>query len=66
MNLERYYSKLIAYDSLTYGQIHNIVIERGIQMCVDFKLQNKFRKENMINKREMDTFLPTIWDGKSA
>jgi len=41
---------------LTYGQIYNIVIDTGIQVCTDFKLQNKLRKESMINKKEIGTF----------
>ena len=56
LNLKQHYGKPIQYDSLTYGQIHNILIDTGIQVCTDFKLQNKLRKEGMINKKELGTF----------
>ena len=56
LNLEQHYGKPIQYDILTYGQIHNIVVDTGIQVCTDFKLQNKLRKESMINKKELGTF----------
>ena len=56
LNLEQHYGKPIHYDILTCGQIHNIIVDIGIQVCTDFKLQNKLRKESMINKRELGTF----------
>ena len=56
LNLEQHYGKPIQYDSITYCQIHNIVIDTGIQVCTDFKLQNKLRKESTINKKELGTF----------
>ncbi|RDX87440.1 hypothetical protein CR513_31089, partial [Mucuna pruriens] len=31
MNLERHYGKPITYESLTYDQLHNIIVETGIQ-----------------------------------
>ncbi|RDX67418.1 hypothetical protein CR513_53709, partial [Mucuna pruriens] len=56
MNLERHYGQPIAYESLTYGQLHNIIVETGLQVCTDFKLQNKIRKESASSKRELGTF----------
>ncbi|RDX88144.1 hypothetical protein CR513_30296, partial [Mucuna pruriens] len=56
MNLERHYSQPIVYESLTYGQLHNIITEIDIQVCTDFKLQNKIRKENASSKKELGTF----------
>ncbi|RDY03799.1 hypothetical protein CR513_12569, partial [Mucuna pruriens] len=56
MNLERHYGQPIAYESLTYGQLHNIIVETGIQVCTDFKLQNKIKKESTSSKRELGTF----------
>ena len=56
LNLEQHYGKHIQYDILTYGQIHNIVVDTEIQVCTDFKLQNKLRKESMVNKKELGTF----------
>ncbi|RDY09097.1 hypothetical protein CR513_06593, partial [Mucuna pruriens] len=55
-NLERYHGHPIRYETLTYGQLHNIVVQTGIQICTDFRLQNKMRKESMSNKRELGTF----------
>ena len=60
INLERHYGKPITYDILTYGQIHNIIVETRIQICTNFKLQNKLRKESMVNKRDR-YILSTIW-----
>ncbi|RDY14522.1 hypothetical protein CR513_00406, partial [Mucuna pruriens] len=51
-----HYGQPIGYESLTYGQLHNVIVEIGIQVCTDFKLQNKMRKENVSNKRELGTF----------
>ncbi|RDY08890.1 hypothetical protein CR513_06825, partial [Mucuna pruriens] len=56
MNLERHYGQPIGYESLTYGQLHNIVVEIGIQVCTNFKLQNKMIKESVSSKRELGTF----------
>jgi len=56
INLEDHYGKPINYNILTYGQIHNIIIDTGIKVCTDFKLQNKLRKEGMINKKEIGSF----------
>ncbi|RDX87443.1 hypothetical protein CR513_31080, partial [Mucuna pruriens] len=50
MNLEIHYGQPIAYESLTYGQLHNIIV------CTDFKLQNKIRKESASRKKELGTF----------
>lgn len=43
-------------ENLTYGQIHNLVVDPGIQVCTDFKLQNKIRKEKVTSKQEVGTF----------
>ncbi|RDX63498.1 hypothetical protein CR513_58066, partial [Mucuna pruriens] len=56
MNLERHYGQPIAYESLTYGQLHNIIVETGIQVCIDLKFQNKIRKESASSKKELGTF----------
>jgi len=45
MNLERHYGKPIAYDSLTYGQIHNMVIDTGIQI-VDQEISSALKNPN--------------------
>jgi len=37
-------NKPIPYDKLTYGKIHNIVVDVGIQISTEFKIQNKLRK----------------------
>jgi len=55
MNLEKHYGKPITYEILTYGQILDIVLERGILVCTNFKLQNKLRKESIVNKKEIGT-----------
>ncbi|RDX86682.1 hypothetical protein CR513_31957, partial [Mucuna pruriens] len=47
MNLERHYGNPINYDSLTYGQLHNILVKTGIEICIDFKLQNKMKKKSV-------------------
>uniref|UniRef100_A0A151UGR5 Retrotransposon gag domain-containing protein n=1 Tax=Cajanus cajan TaxID=3821 RepID=A0A151UGR5_CAJCA len=54
--LETHFGRPIPYPSLTYGQIHSIVIETGIQVCNDFKLQNKLRKESTTNRKEIGNF----------
>nr|KYP56455.1 polyprotein [Cajanus cajan] len=56
MKLENHFGNPISYHSLTYGQIHSIIIETGIQVCNDFKLQNKLRKEVATNKKEIGNF----------
>ena len=54
-NLQQYYEGQ-NLERLTYGQIHNIIITKGIQVCTDFKLQDKMWKEKLTNKREVRTF----------
>ena len=36
--------------------MHNIIVTIGIQVCTDFKLQDKMRKEKLTNKKEVGTF----------
>ncbi|RDX88178.1 hypothetical protein CR513_30258, partial [Mucuna pruriens] len=56
MNLERHYGQPITYESFTYDQLHNIIVETDIQICTDFKLQNKIRKESASSKKKLGTF----------
>nr|KYP33152.1 hypothetical protein KK1_046019 [Cajanus cajan] len=56
MKLESHFGKPIPFNTLTYGQIHSIIIDTGIQVCNDFKLQNKLKKEVVTNKREIGIF----------
>nr|KYP65886.1 hypothetical protein KK1_012162 [Cajanus cajan] len=62
IRLESHFGKPIPFNTLTYGQIHSIIIDTGIQACndlleiEDFKLQNKLRKETGTNKREIGNF----------
>ncbi|RDX90995.1 hypothetical protein CR513_27086, partial [Mucuna pruriens] len=53
---QKHYGQPIGYESLTYGQLHNVIVEIGIQVCTDFKLQNKMRKEKLSSKRELGIF----------
>lgn len=43
-------------ENLTYGQIHNLLVDPGIQVCTDFKLQNKIWKEKVASMQEVGTF----------
>lgn len=56
MNLQRIYGNPITYENLTYGQIHNLLVDPGIQVCTDFKLQNKIWKEKVASMQEVGTF----------
>nr|KYP37047.1 hypothetical protein KK1_041798 [Cajanus cajan] len=44
IKLEIHFGKPIPFNTLMYGQIHSIIIDTGIQVCNDFKFQNKLRK----------------------
>src|ERR1044072_5685669 len=55
-NLKTQFGNPLSYDKLTYGQIHNIIIATGLQVCNDFKLQDKMRKEKITNRKEVGNF----------
>ena len=54
-NLQQFYENP-NFEKLRYDQIHNIIIITGIQVCTDFKLQDKIHKEKLTNRREVGTF----------
>lgn len=44
-NIKQNFNGIIPYRSLTVGKLSNYVIETGIQICTDYKLQNKIKNE---------------------
>ncbi|CAJ2642057.1 unnamed protein product [Trifolium pratense] len=44
---------VIPYSILTFGQISSQIIETGIGICTDFKIQNKIKSEVTQSKREL-------------
>ncbi|XLU27911.1 hypothetical protein S245_063977, partial [Arachis hypogaea] len=46
----------IPYESLTFGQLHNIIVQTGIEICTDTKIQQKIKQESITGKRELGTF----------
>ncbi|CAJ2679503.1 unnamed protein product [Trifolium pratense] len=47
---------IIPYSILTFGQISSQIIETGIGICTDFKIQNKIKSEVTQSKRELGSF----------
>ncbi|XP_050908253.1 uncharacterized protein LOC127121866 [Lathyrus oleraceus] len=56
INIKQNFNGTIAYQSLTIGKLYNYVIETGIQICTNCKLQNKIKNEKASNRREMGSF----------
>lgn len=56
INIKQNFNGMIPYQSLTIGELSNYVIETGIQICTDYKLQNKIKNEKASNRREMGSF----------
>lgn len=50
-NIKQNFNEIIPYQSLTVGELSNYVIEIGIQICTDYKLQNMIKNEKMSNRR---------------
>ncbi|XLU20927.1 hypothetical protein S245_056993, partial [Arachis hypogaea] len=46
----------IPYNSLTFGQLHNIIVQTDIEVCTDTKIQQKTKQESITEKRELGTF----------
>ncbi|XLU80754.1 hypothetical protein S245_004174, partial [Arachis hypogaea] len=46
----------ISYNSLIFGQLHNIIVQTGIEVCTDTKIQQKIKQESITGKRELGTF----------
>ncbi|KAK2370424.1 hypothetical protein QL285_083475 [Trifolium repens] len=47
---------VIPYSILTFGQISSQIIETGIGICTDFKIQNKIKSEVTQSKKELGSF----------
>ena len=43
-NIKQNFNEIIPYQSLNVGELSNYVTETGIQICIDYKLQNKIKK----------------------
>lgn len=54
-NIQQNFNGNIPYQFLTIGEF-NFIIEMGIQICIDYKLQNKIKNEKINNRREMGSF----------
>jgi hypothetical protein len=55
-NIRQNYNGEIPFNSLTMGEISNYIVETGLQICTNYKLQNKIKNEKANNKREMGSF----------
>jgi hypothetical protein len=55
-NIRQNYNGEIPFNSLTMGEISNYIVETGLQICTDYKIQNKIKNEKVNNKREMGSF----------
>nr|XP_012568173.1 uncharacterized protein LOC105851568 [Cicer arietinum] len=56
MNIKPKFNGIIPYGTLTLGQISNYVVETGIGICTDFKIQNKIRSEAVQSRKELGSF----------
>ncbi|XLT01060.1 hypothetical protein HN51_050411, partial [Arachis hypogaea] len=54
--LQTQFGTQIPYNSLTFGQLHNIIVQIGIEVCTDTKIQQKIKQEIITGKRELGTF----------
>lgn len=50
-NIKQNFNKIIHYQSLTVGELSNYVIEIGIQIYTDYKIQNNFKNEKKKSNR---------------
>lgn len=55
-SLNKMYSKYIPWDNLIYTHLTTKVIERGLDICNEIKIQSKVKKATNLHKREMKTF----------
>jgi hypothetical protein len=55
-NIRQNYNGEIPFNSLTMGEISNYIVETGLQICTDYKLQNKIKNEKANNRKEMGSF----------
>ena len=44
-NIAQHFRGKVLYEQLTFGQSYSYIVETEIQICNDFKLQNKLRNE---------------------
>ncbi|XLU78278.1 hypothetical protein S245_001699, partial [Arachis hypogaea] len=54
--LQTQFGTQISYNSLTFGQLHNIIVQTGIEICKDTKIQQKIKQKSITGKRELGTF----------
>lgn len=46
----------ILYNNYTYGQLIAIIIEEGLSLCNDLKLQYQMKRDNLTGKEELGEF----------
>ena len=57
-SLNKAYPEQIPWKDLTYAQLTAKIIECGLNICNEIKIQTEVQKHSNLHKREMKTFYP--------
>ena len=55
-SLNKAYPEQIPWENLTYAQLTSKIIECGLDICNEIKIQTKVQKHSNLHKKEMKTF----------
>ncbi|XLT09763.1 hypothetical protein HN51_055556 [Arachis hypogaea] len=53
--LQTQFGTQIFYNLLIFGQLHNIIVQTGIEVCTNIKIQQKIKQKNITKKGELGT-----------